>query len=203
MDDLSFRRLDCCLETDNGVAVVVTPAERARDLRQAPVYVRAGLGGSGTAASPDREQRRRLPHGCTRRPAWPCDLSFAQVYDPFTFIAMLHMEDFLLAPRGEVGAWVRAGHNGLDGSTQSIPRRPPVGGVRPRAEPRRRGGPTVRPGGVVDDLCERAPTLTIGRMPPGTRRAAGPGVWRAGRQRAAVASGVSVGNWCAATLRAA
>ena len=45
----------------------------------------------------------------------PRDVSFAELYDPFTFMCMVHMEDFLLVPKGEVGAWVSAGKNGLDG----------------------------------------------------------------------------------------
>ena len=34
-----FHLLDCCLVTDAGGAVIVTSAERARDLRKPPVYV--------------------------------------------------------------------------------------------------------------------------------------------------------------------
>jgi acetyl-CoA acetyltransferase len=68
---------------------------------------------------------------------------------------MLHIEDFGLAPRGEVGPWVTAGKNGLDGDV-------PVnthGGLL--SETYLQGLNHVieavqqlRPGGVVDDLCD-------------------------------------------------
>ena len=62
-----LRLLDCCLVSNGGVAVIVTSAERARDLKQKPAYV-LGMGqGSGTdliaawtrahAATLDRAQR--------------------------------------------------------------------------------------------------------------------------------------------------
>ena len=46
-----IRLLDCCQESDGGVAIVVTSAERARDLRNTPALVRA----SAMAAGPDQE----------------------------------------------------------------------------------------------------------------------------------------------------
>src|ERR671910_2908664 len=39
-----LHKLDCCVISDGGGAVIMTPAERARDLRQPPVYV---LGAAG------------------------------------------------------------------------------------------------------------------------------------------------------------
>src|SRR5439155_231274 len=42
-----LRLLDCCLENDAGAAFVVVPAERAADLRQRAVYVRATAQGTG------------------------------------------------------------------------------------------------------------------------------------------------------------
>ena len=36
--------LDCCVETDNASCVIVTTAERARDLRQRPAYIMSVVG---------------------------------------------------------------------------------------------------------------------------------------------------------------
>jgi len=82
-------------------------------------------------------------------------VSIAELYDPFTGMCMLHIEDFGLVPKGEVGAWVTAGQNGLDGET-------PVnthGGLL--SEGHMMGLNHVveavqqlRPHGVVDDLCD-------------------------------------------------
>src|SRR5499433_2867602 len=44
--------LDCCVETDNATAIIVTSAERARDLRQRPIYI-MGMVGRVTKARGD------------------------------------------------------------------------------------------------------------------------------------------------------
>ena len=45
-------RLDCCLVSDGGAAIVMTSAARARDLKQPPVFVLGAATATGTATSP-------------------------------------------------------------------------------------------------------------------------------------------------------
>jgi acetyl-CoA acetyltransferase len=155
-----FRLLDCCLDSDNAVAMVVTSDERARDLKQAPVYIMSMMGGS--APFPNLWST----HGARVAPALyagagitPQDVDVAELYDPFTFMCMTHMEDFGLVPKGEVGGWVREGQNGLDGKVPTNTH----GGLLSEAYVQGlnhviEAVQQLRPGGVVDDLCQGAHT---------------------------------------------
>ena len=148
-----YRLFDCCQETDGAVALVVTSAEQARDLRHNPVYVMAGI---GRLAERESGNRREVfdAAGIT-----PKEVSVAEVYDNFTFMCMKHLEDFGFVPEGQVGAWVREGHNGLDGHL-------PVnthGGLLSEAHFMGlnhvvEAVQQLRTEGVVDDLCEGAHT---------------------------------------------
>jgi 17-hydroxy-3-oxo-4-pregnene-20-carboxyl-CoA lyase len=153
-----YRLLDCCLRNDGAAALIVTSAERARDLRQPPVYIMAATAGHAPADhSWETNAVRAAPHLYGMAGISARDVSFAELYDPFTFMCMVHMEDFGLVPKGEVGGWVRAGENGLDG-------RVPVNthggslsesyiqGLNHVVEAVQQ----LRPGGVVDDLCQGA-----------------------------------------------
>jgi 17-hydroxy-3-oxo-4-pregnene-20-carboxyl-CoA lyase len=154
------RLLDCCLQTDGAVALIVTTAERARDLKQAPVYIMSMLSGR---AAPDHQWET---NGVRAAPALygaagitPADVDVAELYDPFSFMCMTHMEDFGLVPKGEVGAWVRAGHNGLDGQCPvnthgGLLSESYVQGLNHVIEAVQQ----LRPGGVCDDLCDGAHT---------------------------------------------
>ena len=143
-----YHLLDCCLETNGSVALVVTSAERARDLRHNPIYIMSAVCGDQDA--PDTPGRLFEGAGIS-----PQDVDIAESYDDFTFICLKHLVDFGFAPMGGVGEWIRAGHASLDGDL-------PVnthGGLL--SEGHLLGLNHVieavqqlRVGGVVDDLCE-------------------------------------------------
>src|SRR5699024_3496363 len=95
--------LDCCQESDGGVAIVVTTPERARDLPQVPVAVSAAAQGSG----PDqyimnsyyRDDVASLPEmGVVGGQLWqqagigPSDVDVAVLYDHFTPYVLMQLE---------------------------------------------------------------------------------------------------------------
>lgn len=110
-DPLSVK--DCCLLTDGGGAVVVTSADRARDLRKPPVFV---LGG-GEAQShlhissmPDFTTTSAVQSGERAFRAAGLrveDVDVVEVYDAFTINTLLFLEDLGFCGKGEAGAFVR------------------------------------------------------------------------------------------------
>jgi acetyl-CoA acetyltransferase len=151
-----YRLLDCCQQTDGAVAIVITSAERARNLRHRPVYIMAGVAGEGPTSELWATNGVNIaPRLYEAAGVTPRDVDVAELYDPFTGMVMLHMEDFGLVPKGEVGGWVTAGKNGLDGET-------PVnthGGLLNEAHMIAlnhvvEAVQQLRPEGVVDDLCD-------------------------------------------------
>ncbi|MFJ9587891.1 thiolase family protein [Streptomyces acidicola] len=118
-----FRRLDCSIWNDGAMAVVVSSAEDARRLRQSPVTIRAMEG--GTLAAPVKARTRRNHWELNARIAARSlyakagvtadDIDVAQLYDPFTGMALLHIEQFGLTPAGESADRIRAGELSLDG----------------------------------------------------------------------------------------
>jgi acetyl-CoA acetyltransferase len=111
--------LDCCLETDGACAVVVTSAERARDLKQRPAYILAAAQASGRSSEPMMNLNRRDP--MVTDAAWaakdlyamaglgPADVDVAEVYDHFTPWAIMALEDFGFCAKGEGAAFVDSG----------------------------------------------------------------------------------------------
>ena len=113
-----LRLLDCCQESDGGVAVVVTSAERAKDLRQTPAIIRAAAQGSGAGqeemTSYYRDDLTRLPEvAAVSRQLWrqseltPSDIQTAVIYDPFTPFVLLQLEEFGFCGPGESKDFVR------------------------------------------------------------------------------------------------
>ena len=124
-----LRLFDFCMETDYGCAVVITSAERARDLRQPPAYIRSA---AAMAAAPLRRRAdEHYNHPTTTSPSsgqrevaealyrmggvGPGDLDAAMIYDHFTPMVLMSLEDFRICPKGEGGPYVADGNLGLDG----------------------------------------------------------------------------------------
>jgi acetyl-CoA acetyltransferase len=111
-----LRLFDCCLETDAAVAVVVTSAERARDLRRVPVTISGAVWGSGhTLFSNDRADLTRSgaaesgPRLWRRAGLGPSDVDVAELYDAFTPLVLIQLEDYGFCAPGEGAGLVRAG----------------------------------------------------------------------------------------------
>ncbi|MEU9706703.1 acetyl-CoA acetyltransferase [Streptomyces sp. NPDC047981] len=107
--------LDCCLVTDGAGAVVVTSAERARNLRKPPAYV------LGAATAHSHKMIHAMPDltvtpGATSGPrAFKAagishsDVDLLMAYDSFTITALLHLEDLGFFKKGEAAAFVAEG----------------------------------------------------------------------------------------------
>ncbi len=103
---------DCCLVTDAGGACVVVSAERARQLEKKPVYVL----GSGEATthqsllnSPDLTQtpaRYSGERAFKMAGLTPKDIDVIEVYDSFTYTALVTLEALGFCGKGEGGAFV-------------------------------------------------------------------------------------------------
>jgi acetyl-CoA acetyltransferase len=118
-----FGLLDCCLETDGACALVLVSPERARDLRHRPVYVAAAAQGTGPRYGCGAWAMHYMPEedytgGNTQTLAKslyqtagvePRDLDCAQLYDHYTGMVLLQLEDFGICPRGESGPFAAAG----------------------------------------------------------------------------------------------
>jgi len=110
---------DNCLETDGALAVVIVSAERARDLRQPPVYIHSYAQGippqHQTMTAYFGEDPLEGPsHTCAKR-LWansdirPGDIKVAQIYDAFSPLIPLSLEGYGFCKRGEGAAYTENG----------------------------------------------------------------------------------------------
>lgn len=118
--------LDCCQESDGAVAIVVTSAERARDLAQPPALIQAAAQGSG----PDQMMMfsyysgdiASLPAmGLVGEQLWgtsglrPQDIQTAILYDHFTPFVLIQLEELGFCGRGEAKEFIKDGEIELGG----------------------------------------------------------------------------------------
>jgi acetyl-CoA acetyltransferase len=114
--------LDCSLVSDGGAAVVLTSAERAKDFPKKPVY----LLGFGEGHSHEHiSQARNLTTSAAKESGLgafsmagmgPAAIDLVQIYDCFTPVVLIQLEDLGFCKKGEAGAFVASGETALDGS---------------------------------------------------------------------------------------
>lgn len=134
--------LDCSLVSDGGAAVIVTTAERAKDLRKPPVYLLGAGEGHGhehisqAASLTSFGCRASGEHAYRMAGLGPKDMDFAMLYDCFTITVLIELEDLGFVQKGEAGVFFREGRADLGGDL-------PVnthGGLLSHAHPGRPGG---------------------------------------------------------------
>jgi 17-hydroxy-3-oxo-4-pregnene-20-carboxyl-CoA lyase len=121
-----LRLLDCCQESDGGVAILVTSAERARDLAQPPAVITGAAQGatfdSEMMTSYYRDDLTGLPEmGVVGRRLWemsnltPADMSTAFLYDHFTPFVLMQLEELGFCKPGEAKDWATVERLSLGG----------------------------------------------------------------------------------------
>jgi acetyl-CoA acetyltransferase len=117
---------DCSLETDGGVAIVLTRSDRGKDLTETPVFIHAQAQGAngGYTQMTNFYVADPLagPPGVAAKELWARsdigakDIDVAQFYDVFSTLILFQLEDYGFAPRGEAARFVANGTIALGGA---------------------------------------------------------------------------------------
>jgi acetyl-CoA C-acetyltransferase len=110
-----LHRLDCCVMSDGGGALIVARPEIARDLKQPLVKVR------GTGEAPKHAMGGRIdltvsaaawsgPLAFAEAGVKPADIQYASLYDSFTITVLMQLEDLGFCRKGEGGRFVADGN---------------------------------------------------------------------------------------------
>jgi len=112
--------LDCCVETDNATAIIVTKLDQARDCKHPPAVIQSVV---GRCCKPRADIHLHYQHGPISTVAGhyardilfpnagvgPEDIDVTGSYDAFTFTTMLQLEDYGFCKKGEGGDYVSSG----------------------------------------------------------------------------------------------
>lgn len=113
--------LDCSLVSDGGAALILTSADRARDFPHPPVYM---LGVGEGHSHEHISQARNLTTSAAKEAGerayamaglGPKDIDVAELYDCFTPVVVIELEDLGFCPKGEGGHFVEGGRIELGG----------------------------------------------------------------------------------------
>lgn len=114
---------DCCLVSNGGVAVIITSAERARNLKQPPVYI-LGLGQASPGGYGRSEREPGIYTGAKQSGEIALrmagidlqDIDICELYDCYTYTVLVTLEDYGFCAKGEGGAFVEDGKLGPGGA---------------------------------------------------------------------------------------
>jgi acetyl-CoA C-acetyltransferase len=110
-----LHRLDCCVMSDGGGALIVTRPEIARELKRPLVMVR------GTGEAPKHSMGGKIdltysaaawsgPLAFAEAGVAPADIQYASLYDSFTITVLMQLEDLGFCRKGEGGRFVADGN---------------------------------------------------------------------------------------------
>ncbi|MBN8842024.1 MAG: thiolase domain-containing protein [Sphingomonadales bacterium] len=140
-----LHRLDCCVVSDGGGALVVVSPEIARSLSRPLVAVRGageavqGHGGGRGLDLTVTATSQSAPRAFAEAGVTPADVKYASIYDSFTITVLLQLEDMGFCAKGEGGRFVADGN--LIAGTGRLPFNTDGGGLC-NNHPTNRGGIT-------------------------------------------------------------
>jgi acetyl-CoA acetyltransferase len=111
-----FRLFDMCLMTDGGRAIVITSAERARDLRHPPVLI-MGMGQHNPSCDVHQATHLTGPTGAKKAGEMAFrmagitlkDIDACEIYDCFTYTVEITLQDYGFFKAGEGEDWFKDG----------------------------------------------------------------------------------------------
>jgi acetyl-CoA acetyltransferase len=117
-----FTKLHCCIRSDGGCAALLVAEEYVQDCAKAPVWVLgAGASVSHTTMS-EWDDFTVSPAAVSgtlafeRAGVTPAEIDIAEIYDAFTYMTLVTLEDLGFCAKGEGGAFVEKGRLLRDGA---------------------------------------------------------------------------------------
>lgn len=117
-----FTKLQCCIRSDGAAAVILVAEDRVADLPHPPVWI------LGTGEATSHISMAQWPDFTTgpaaiagkmafqRAGLSPADVDVCELYDAFTYMLLITLEDLGFCSKGEGGAFVEDGKLRLGGS---------------------------------------------------------------------------------------
>ncbi|MCX5265249.1 acetyl-CoA acetyltransferase [Streptomyces sp. NBC_00199] len=121
-----FTKLHCCVRSDGGAAVLLAAEEYVRDCRTAPVWILGTGEHVSHAAMSEWEDFTVSPAATSGRLAFarsglrPDEMDFAQIYDAFTYMTLVTLEDLGFCAKGEGGPFVEKGRLRVEGGALPV-----------------------------------------------------------------------------------